>query len=60
MSTMKNGWRISNRTDSNLKFRNLNELVMVKCSSKAIWETVGSIIVEKTYLTAENFSKEIV
>ena len=38
----------SNRTDSNLKFRNLNELVMFKCSSKAICETVGSIIVEKT------------
>ena len=54
----------SKESENNLEFQKLWELVMIRSSSEAIYETVGSIMGQhcgkNRYLTPENFSKELV
>ena len=54
----------SKESENNLEFQKLWELLMIRSSSEAICETVGSIMGQhcgkNRYLTPENFSKELV
>ena len=54
----------SKESENHLEFQKLWELVMVRSSSEAICETVGSIMGQhcgkNRYITPENFSKELV
>ena len=60
----ENWVKTSKKSDSNKKFQQLWELVMIRSSSEAICETVGSIMGmhcgKNRFLKPENFSKEIV
>ena len=56
-------WVKSSMSDNCLKFQELWELIMVRSTSEAKCETVGSIMLQNTgknrHLEPENFNKEL-